>query len=39
MWRRIREAQRALGLGQHPTRVRQLGRGLSIGRCPPIYPR
>jgi conjugative relaxase-like TrwC/TraI family protein len=31
-WRRIREAQRALGLGQHATRARQLGRGLSIGR-------
>jgi conjugative relaxase-like TrwC/TraI family protein len=32
MWRRIREAQRALGLGQHAARARQLGRGLSIGR-------
>lgn len=31
-WRRIREAQRALGLGQHAARARQLGRGLSIGR-------
>lgn len=31
-WRRIREAQRALGLGQHSARARQLGRGLSIGR-------
>jgi conjugative relaxase-like TrwC/TraI family protein len=29
---RIREAQRALGLGQHAARARQLGRGLSIGR-------
>jgi conjugative relaxase-like TrwC/TraI family protein len=31
-WRRIREAQRALGLGQHAARARQLGKGLSIGR-------
>jgi AAA domain len=31
-WRRIREVQRALGLGQHAARARQLGRGLSIGR-------
>lgn len=31
-WRRIREAQRALGLGQHAARARQFGRGLSIGR-------
>jgi hypothetical protein len=31
-WRRIREAQRALGLGQHAAKARQLGRGLSIGR-------
>jgi conjugative relaxase-like TrwC/TraI family protein len=31
-WRRIRETQRALGLGQHAARARQLGRGLSIGR-------
>ena len=31
-WRRIREAQRALGLGQHAARAHQLGRGLSIGR-------
>ena len=30
--RRLLEAQRALGLGQHATRARQLGRGLSIGR-------
>jgi hypothetical protein len=32
MWRRIREAQQALGLGQHTARARQLGRGMSIGR-------
>jgi conjugative relaxase-like TrwC/TraI family protein len=31
-WRRIREAQRALGLGQYVARARQLGKGLSIGR-------
>ncbi len=31
-WRRIRESQRALGLGQHAARARQFGRGLSIGR-------
>ncbi|MGC1853690.1 MAG: MobF family relaxase [Solirubrobacterales bacterium] len=31
-WRRIHEAQRALGLGQHAARARSLGRGLSIGR-------
>jgi conjugative relaxase-like TrwC/TraI family protein len=31
-WRRIREMQRALGLGQHATRARQLGRGLGLGR-------
>jgi conjugative relaxase-like TrwC/TraI family protein len=31
-WRRIREVQRALGLGQFAARARQLGRGLSIGR-------
>lgn len=31
-WRRIREAQRALGLGQHSARARRLGGGLSIGR-------
>jgi hypothetical protein len=37
--RRLQEAQRALGLGQHPARARQLGRGLSIGRCPPAYRR
>lgn len=30
--RRLQEAQRALGLGQHAARARQLGRGLSIGR-------
>jgi hypothetical protein len=32
MWRRIRETQRDLGLGQHAARARQLGKGLSIGR-------
>lgn len=38
-WRRIREAQRALGLGQHAARARQLGRGLSIAdrQQPPTY--
>lgn len=30
--RRLQEIQRALGLGQHAARARQLGRGLSIGR-------
>ena len=30
--RRVLEAQRALGLGQHAARARQLGKGLSIGR-------
>jgi hypothetical protein len=30
--RRLQEAQRALGLGQHAARARQLGRGLGIGR-------
>jgi conjugative relaxase-like TrwC/TraI family protein len=30
--RRIRDAQRALGLGQHAARARKLGKGLSIGR-------
>ena len=30
--RRLLEAQRVLGLGQHSARARQLGRGLSIGR-------
>ncbi|HVY77677.1 MAG TPA: MobF family relaxase [Solirubrobacterales bacterium] len=30
--RRIREAQRALGLGQHASRKRDLGRGMGIGR-------
>jgi conjugative relaxase-like TrwC/TraI family protein len=30
--RRLQEVQRALGLGQHAARARQLGRGLSIGR-------
>jgi hypothetical protein len=30
--RRLQETQRALGLGQHAARARQLGRGLSIGR-------
>jgi hypothetical protein len=30
--RRLLETQRALGLGQHAARARQLGKGLSIGR-------
>jgi AAA domain-containing protein len=30
--RRLQEVQRALGLGQHAARARQLGKGLSIGR-------
>jgi hypothetical protein len=30
--RRLQEAQRALGLGQHAARARQLARGLGIGR-------
>ena len=30
--RRLQEIQRALGLGRHAARARQLGRGLSIGR-------
>ncbi len=30
--RQLQEIQRALGLGQHAARARQLGRGLSIGR-------
>jgi conjugative relaxase-like TrwC/TraI family protein len=30
--RRLQEVQRALGLGQHAARTRQLGRGLGIGR-------
>lgn len=30
--RRLAEVQRALGLGQHASRVHQLGRGLGIGR-------
>jgi hypothetical protein len=30
--RRLLETQRALGLGQHVARARQLGKGLSIGR-------
>jgi len=31
-WRRIREAQRALGLEQYAARARRLGKGLNIGR-------